>query len=468
MQSTATTGSAKIVVRNGFLELTEDSPAPRRLRAFTDSAMDTVDFKHHEMVMAPLGQAPALAQCQLISEASTETAGSSDAPTPPQTGRSNTSSEPGKSDPAQVPSSCSSDAQARAGEPADDQGFGGVFFVPAFYDMSSFAPVFQEQEQMQTSMQMCMHEQMGAAQGHAQGFEHLPSLPLQQMKPVQYFHSGPPTPKEEHEQDPDAGQMYSQEQWQVQPQYYHAGPSPAFQVQMPMQMHPQEPVQGCGQWEVVPQYFCPSAPVPQRHAPRRDPTQGPGRRTKQCEAQGAEALAQYCSGAVSSSSRASRANAVVSAPASACTTTMLRNLPVEYNRDMLMGLLDAEGFAGLYDFVYLPMDFRGDICFGYGFINFVEPDVAARFWDHFQGFSRWACPSSDKVAEVSWSDPLQGLEDHIERYRNSPLMHEQVPDIYKPVLLCNGVRRPFPPPTKKLRPPRVRHARSVVDAGAAA
>merc|ERR1712139_725567 len=44
------------------------------------------------------------------------------------------------------------------------------------------------------------------------------------------------------------------------------------------------------------------------------------------------------------------------------TTLMLRNLPIEYDRTMLLELLDAEGFTGPYDFLYLPADFRKNGC----------------------------------------------------------------------------------------------------------
>merc|ERR1711990_728380 len=50
------------------------------------------------------------------------------------------------------------------------------------------------------------------------------------------------------------------------------------------------------------------------------------------------------------------------------TTVMLRNLPNRYTAAMVLALLDAEGFAGLYDFFYLPVDLKSDVCFGYAFI----------------------------------------------------------------------------------------------------
>merc|ERR1719326_2388064 len=112
------------------------------------------------------------------------------------------------------------------------------------------------------------------------------------------------------------------------------------------------------------------------------------------------------------------------------TSVMLRNLPNSYTRQLLMSLLDEEGFAGKYDFVYLPIDFKTRLSLAYAFINFVSAEETKRFWKHFHGFSKWAVPSH-KVARVNWSE-FQGLASHIERYRSSPVMHEAVPDDFKP------------------------------------
>jgi len=137
------------------------------------------------------------------------------------------------------------------------------------------------------------------------------------------------------------------------------------------------------------------------------------------------------------------------------TTVMLRNMPNNYSRTMLVELLDAEGFAGQFDFLYLPMDFQSRASLGYAFINFTTSDAAEAFWRVFDGYSNWAIPSR-KMSGVSWSGPHQGLEAHIERYRNSPVMAESTPDEYKPILFDQGVRIPFPAPTRRIRAPRVR------------
>jgi len=134
------------------------------------------------------------------------------------------------------------------------------------------------------------------------------------------------------------------------------------------------------------------------------------------------------------------------------TTVMMRNLPNSYSRKQLLDLLDKHGFAGCYDLVYLPVDFKKWVGLGYAFINFCSTSEAESFRQHFNGFSEWSSQSS-KVCEVSWSDALQGLGANVDRYRNIPVMHTSVPDEFKPALFKNGTRIPFPPPTRKIKDP---------------
>jgi len=134
------------------------------------------------------------------------------------------------------------------------------------------------------------------------------------------------------------------------------------------------------------------------------------------------------------------------------TTVMLKNIPNDYTQEMLLKMLDDEGFSCKYDFVYLPMDFRSGSAFGYAFINLVTPEDTHLFESHFQGYCRWAFPSR-KVAEVTWSRPMQGLSATIDRYRNSPIMHQDVPVCYKPCMFHNGIRVCFPSPTKPISSP---------------
>jgi hypothetical protein len=138
------------------------------------------------------------------------------------------------------------------------------------------------------------------------------------------------------------------------------------------------------------------------------------------------------------------------------TTVMLRNLPVGFTRAMLLELIDSEGYFGMYDFVYAPVDFGTGTGLGYGFVNLHSAACASDFWKHFSGFSRWSC-SSDKVCAVAWGEPCQGLSQHLERYRNSPVMHDSVPDEWRPIFLVEGVRVDFPEPTKRIKAPKIRN-----------
>merc|ERR1712188_251328 len=137
---------------------------------------------------------------------------------------------------------------------------------------------------------------------------------------------------------------------------------------------------------------------------------------------------------------------------------MMRDIPNSYCTEKLVQLFDIAGFYARYDFVYLPIDFRTNMSLGYAFVNFVSSWDALQFMRHFDGFSNWHF-SSPKVCQVSWSGPNQGLQEHVERYRNSPVMHENVPDDFKPRLYESGVRVAFPEPTRRIKLPRVRPAK---------
>jgi len=137
------------------------------------------------------------------------------------------------------------------------------------------------------------------------------------------------------------------------------------------------------------------------------------------------------------------------------TTVMLRNLPNNYTRLMVVNLLNQEGFKGKFDFLYLPIDFRSKAGLGYAFVNLCDPSFVQQFWKTFDGFTKWVLPSS-KVCQVSWSGPHQGQAAHVERYRSSPIMHSSVPDECKPIVLLDGERVAFPEALKKIRAPRQR------------
>lgn len=137
-------------------------------------------------------------------------------------------------------------------------------------------------------------------------------------------------------------------------------------------------------------------------------------------------------------------------------TLMLQGIPREYTRAMLCALLDSV-VAGCYDFVYLPQAFRkrknNCASFGYAFVNFGHYQNAQVAMDRLVGFNDWEV-ASDKVLDVVWSTDCHGLCALAERYRNNPVMHHDVPDDCKPIILWCGVRVPFPPPTMNIQAPK--------------
>jgi hypothetical protein len=137
------------------------------------------------------------------------------------------------------------------------------------------------------------------------------------------------------------------------------------------------------------------------------------------------------------------------------TTVMMRDLPESFTRTSLLKLLGDQGFFGRFNFLYLPVDFKRQQNLGYALINLVSSSEALRFCRHFDGFSGWDVPT-ERICKVSWCSPQQGLEAHVERYRNSPVMHASVPEEWRPLLLTHGVPIVFPAPTQKIKAPKVK------------
>jgi RNA recognition motif-containing protein len=140
------------------------------------------------------------------------------------------------------------------------------------------------------------------------------------------------------------------------------------------------------------------------------------------------------------------------------TTLMIQNVPAQCTNTMMVEMLDSAGLSGKYDFVYAPTDFRTYTAFGYAFVNFTTNKNAVQAMDVLGGL---ICPtwSEQKVAfEVNWCEAHQGLKVHVNKYQNSPVMHPSVLEEYKPLIFKNGLRQPFPPPTKAIKEPRLRRS----------
>jgi len=130
------------------------------------------------------------------------------------------------------------------------------------------------------------------------------------------------------------------------------------------------------------------------------------------------------------------------------TTVIVRKVPSNMSRATFLAMLDAEGFERLYTFLYLPKDFQKGVGLGYAIVNFAQAESASA-----AALRLSSVEASGEWLQASISAEKQSLSDLIRRYRDSAVMHSSVPDECKPILFSDGLRVPFPEPTKTLDPP---------------
>jgi len=96
------------------------------------------------------------------------------------------------------------------------------------------------------------------------------------------------------------------------------------------------------------------------------------------------------------------------------TSVMVRNIPNRYTTEEILEELVHSGFAGGFDFFYLPIDFETKKNKGYFFLNLCTPNLAQVFKEVFSwhNFSRY---KSNKVPEVS-AATTQGFESNVWKY----------------------------------------------------
>jgi len=135
------------------------------------------------------------------------------------------------------------------------------------------------------------------------------------------------------------------------------------------------------------------------------------------------------------------------------TTIRIRGLNHFWRRDDMVRLLQEKGWSGLFDFVYMPMNFRcnrGGSNFGYAFVNLRD------HW-HASELIRELNNDPEHSFDAAPASEFQGLTENVDKWKNDSVMHYSVPDECKPAMYdARGNRVTFPKHTKKLSKPRVR------------
>ncbi|KAK3829519.1 MAG: RNA recognition motif 2-domain-containing protein [Linnemannia elongata] len=135
------------------------------------------------------------------------------------------------------------------------------------------------------------------------------------------------------------------------------------------------------------------------------------------------------------------------APSDKRTTLMIRNIPNKYTQPMLLECINETHF-GMFDFLYLRMDFKNKCNVGYAFINFINTEVIASFVQQHVG-KKWGRFNSDKICSLSYA-AIQGRRALVDKFRNSSVMDEEAsyrPKIFYTTGPSLGLEEPFPGPT---------------------
>lgn len=124
------------------------------------------------------------------------------------------------------------------------------------------------------------------------------------------------------------------------------------------------------------------------------------------------------------------------APSSPPTTLMIRNIPNRYTQRELIMELEDLGFAGTFDFLYIPLDKGTMSNVGYAFVNFTEPSWAQKCMASFQNYRfKRHRKISGKIAAISVAH-IQGLEANLAHYENAAVNTAKLKQ-RRPVLMAN-------------------------------
>jgi len=166
------------------------------------------------------------------------------------------------------------------------------------------------------------------------------------------------------------------------------------------------------------------------------------------EASHSHSTAANASG-VTSSTDGDDLAALTNADLDNATTLTIRNLPRKLTRKEFVRAIDSSGFAGSYDFVYLPHKFEKRENFGYGFVNFANVVGAQRFYAMWHGSRRFTIAGTSNLKPQAHAQTLgrplnvsaarlQGRAANLKR-SNANKFHRVMNNSFLPLVLASSV-----------------------------
>lgn len=117
------------------------------------------------------------------------------------------------------------------------------------------------------------------------------------------------------------------------------------------------------------------------------------------------------------------------------TTVILRNIPNNCSRAKLLDAVFECGFAGTFDFFYLPCDYDTGANKGYAFLNFKLPMTAKSFEMAFQG-KRLRGFKSQKILLVEIAS-VQGFQANYDHFQNNNRMLTNLDPEFQPLFIVD-------------------------------
>jgi hypothetical protein len=98
------------------------------------------------------------------------------------------------------------------------------------------------------------------------------------------------------------------------------------------------------------------------------------------------------------------------------TTMVVRNVPQRVTKQEFLEDLNRSGFAGAYDFAYLPRDLNSNLGKGFAFVNFIQLEAAAAFAAAWHRTYRFGVARGDGIPLNVTASAVQGFQANVEKW----------------------------------------------------